>query len=257
MWPSTFDNIDFIKVDVPNTGNYDKNIYEFSKSYEKRGEIEYFYRISKYPITNKLYNIFLTQNSEQINENNELPVVNISFLDACYYCNWLTTGSKDKGLYKIENGIVRLLSKNGYYIPNENEWHKAAFYDPKTEQYFLYATGSNIVPKKANYFSADRNIVNFLYEEKIEDSLLQKNYESRLTGKLTPVCSFINTFSPFGTFDQNGNVWELVDTKDNNVKTLKGGSAYSSSYSLKSTFSSVCSIYTKSKEIGFRVCKGF
>jgi len=257
MWPSTFDNIDFIKVDVPNTGNYDKNIYEFSKSYEKRGEIEYFYRISKYPITNKLFNIFLAQTSGQTNENNELPVVNITFIDACYYCNWLTTGSKDKGTYVIENNIPRLITKDGYYIPNENEWHKAAFYNPKTEQYFLYATSSNITPVRASSFSTEQNIANFLYEERIEDSLLFKNYENKITGNLTPVCSFINSFSPFGTFDQNGNVWELVDTKDSNVKVLKGGSAFSSSYSLKSAFSSICDINTRSKEIGFRVCRGF
>ena len=258
MDPSTFKGIDFVKVDISNKGNFDKNLYRFTNEKEKIGEVEYFYRISKYPITNKIYNRYLLENNfTLVEQSNNFPVVNINFLDACVFCNWLTTGSNDDGTYKIVNSIPKLVSRNGYYLPNENEWHKAAFFNPSLEKYFLYATGSNEPPKQCNTFSLEKNLANYLYNYRTEDSLLKKNHDHTLNGKLTPVGSFLNSFSPFGTYDQNGNVWEVVDTADEFIKCIKGGSAFSSVYSLNSTFSSVCSINTRSRDIGFRVCRGF
>jgi len=258
MFPSTFNNIDFVKIDVSNMGVYDKNVYDFSKNTVKIGEVEYFYRISKYPITNKLYNCFLEYDGkEKLCKEDNLPVVNISYIDMCYYCNWLSTGDKNEGPYAITKNKPLLLTKNGFYIPNLHEWHKAAFYDPYKKNYFLYATSSNDAPKKCSEMSLEKNVSNYLFIERTEDSLLKKNYEKNYKGRIINVCSFINTLSPFGTYDQNGNVWEMVDSEFGEVKYIKGGSAFSSLYSLRSTFCSVVDVNIRSEEIGFRVCRGF
>jgi len=56
-------------------------------------------------------------------------------------------------------------------------------------------------------------------------------------------------YSFFGTYDQNGNVWEIIDYQ-NNGKIL----CYGGSYSTSSFGSLEVSRSTKSAEIGFRVC---
>ena len=257
-YPSTFNSIDFVKIDISNEGNYDKNYYKFTNFIEKIGTVNYPYRISKYPVTNKIFNNFLKYYDKQVScEDDNLPVVNVTFHEMCRFCNWLTTGSVEKGTYKFIDNIPHMTNKDGYYIPNENEWHKAAFYDPNKERYNLYATSNNEPPAPCALFSVDKNRANYFFEERTEDTLLQRDYEKNCDGKIIPVCSFINSFSPFGTYDQNGNIWEITDTDSSTTKFIKGGSAFSSIYSLKSTFKSVCDINTASREIGFRVCRYF
>lgn len=257
-YPSTFKNIDFVKIDILNEKNYDTNFYKSTNFTEKIGNIKYPFRISKYPITNKIFNNFLRNNDKQVLcKDDNLPVVGITFIEMCRFCNWLTTGCTEKGTYIFKDNIPRKVNRDGYYIPDENEWHKAAFYDPYNETYNLYATYSNEPPNPCTVFSVDKNKANYFFKERTEDSLLKKDFEKNCRGTIIPVCSFINSFSPFGTYDQNGNVWEIVDTENLNTKFIKGGSAFSSIYSLKSTFKSVCDIFTVSREIGFRVCRYF
>ena len=61
-------------------------------------------------------------------------VTYVSWYDALLYCNWLggnygtslddSTGQRNKGAK--------------YFLPTEDEWYKAAYYDPKTKKYKLY-----------------------------------------------------------------------------------------------------------------------
>lgn len=144
---------------ISNTGNNpDSNGY---------GSINYIYYISQYPVTNCDYINFLNSTAQtdpyglyNINMNSNInggiirsgldgsysyslktnmsykPVIFVSWFDAARYCNWLhnnkIAGSTETGAYTL-NGITsgNTPAKNSnakYYIPNENEWYKAAFY---------------------------------------------------------------------------------------------------------------------------------
>lgn len=89
------------------------------------------------------------------------PVVFVSWWNAARYCNWIHNnkpiGSQD--FSTTENGAYILNGSTGssvppaknvdakYHIPTENEWYKAAYYNPQLKNYWLYATQSNAAPE--------------------------------------------------------------------------------------------------------------
>jgi formylglycine-generating enzyme required for sulfatase activity len=92
------------------------------------------------------------------------------------------------------------------FLPTEDEWYKAAYYDPSSQSYFDYPTGTdewticsapNAVPNRAN-------CGNFT--------------------DLTNVGSYPSSPSPFGTFDQGGNVAEWTEGSGSpDTQLLRGG----------------------------------
>lgn len=94
------------------------------------------------------------------NNKDNKPVVFVSWFDAARYCNWLHNGkpSGPQDVNTTEDGAYTLaglsnISRNIdaiYWIPNENEWYKAAYYDPSMNSgsggYWKYATQSDNVP---------------------------------------------------------------------------------------------------------------
>jgi len=154
------------------------------------------------------------------------PVNYISWGDAARFANWLTNGQPDgaQGLGTTEDGsylldgavsdgalaaVVRKSPAEGgrYYIPSEDEWYKAACYDPAKPGgagYWRYPTGSDEAP--ANVLSSDDpgNNANFLVEP--DDYTLGSPYWRSEVG------AFANSAGPYGTFDMGGNVWEWNET---------------------------------------------
>ena len=104
-----------------------------------------------------------------------------------------------------------------FWIPNEDEWVKAAYYDPNLNEgaggYYTWATQSNeypgvsvgALPNQANVPSADKS--------RFANTPLNPNIDP-LNGPnlLTPVGAFTNSSSYYGTFDQDGNVTEWTET---------------------------------------------
>ena len=92
------------------------------------------------------------------------PVNFVSYLDACRFCNWLHNGQGDGD---TETGAYDLRGYNGtdgrgirrnpgakFFVPTEDEWYKAAYYDPEKSGgagYWKYPTRSDTKP------SRDRN----------------------------------------------------------------------------------------------------
>ena len=84
------------------------------------------------------------------------PVNYVSWFDCARYCNWLHNekgnGSTETGAYTLVELTGRnAVTKNSgalYYIPNENEWYKAAYYKGGSTNagYWTYATQSNVAP---------------------------------------------------------------------------------------------------------------
>lgn len=98
-----------------------------------------------------------------------------------------------------------------YWIPTENEWYKAAYYNPELNKgkggYYDWATQSDSVPgntigdlpNQANIRTATRFANSEFFPK--PDPLIGPNM-------LTPVGSFRKSASYYGTFDQDGNVTE-------------------------------------------------
>ena len=87
----------------------------------------------------------------------DYPVVNVTWYDAIRFANWMNNGQgngdTETGAYTILGGtptpsngdsITRNPARQS--MPSENEWYKAAYYDPTTTSYYLYPTSSNTPP---------------------------------------------------------------------------------------------------------------
>ncbi|WP_294554179.1 SUMF1/EgtB/PvdO family nonheme iron enzyme [uncultured Bacteroides sp.] len=185
-----------------------------------------------------------------VNKGNECkPVVYIHYCDLARYVNWLHYGCPDTG--KSELGTtegnelqgaynttdfedVRSGKKNvyaawgkrnkgaKYWIPSDDEWYKAAYYDPTiigNRKYHDYPTRTSDAPAhdKANYLVAD--------------SIL--NAETFVVD----VDCFANSASYFGTQQQGGNVWEWTEDWQYGIvgcRGLRGGSWSYTAYGLNS-----------------------
>ncbi len=63
----------------------------------------------------------------------------VSFFDAMRFTNWLHngqgSGDTESGAYTIGSGTDEVRSANAkYWIPSEDEWYKAAYYDPNSRR---------------------------------------------------------------------------------------------------------------------------
>lgn len=75
-----------------------------------------------------------------------------------------------------------------------------------------------------------------------------------LDGNLTTVGSNGKS-SYYGTFDQTGNINELLDTNNGNWKIFRGGSFLSSSGNIDKNYNDIDTIDLKRTDLGFRICK--
>jgi formylglycine-generating enzyme len=183
------------------------------------------------------------------------PVNYVSFWDACRFANWLNNGQGDAGT--TENGAYTLtadaitnntVTRNAgavWAVTSEDEWYKAAYYDPATGNYYGYPTSSSRQPGNNLTDPLGNNV----------------NYDSGFGplpidgGKYTTVAGqFRNSGSPYGTFDQGGNVFEwnefvLGDT----YRRLRGGAFDYDAVFLQASNSGMGTPTHESSDIGFRV----
>jgi formylglycine-generating enzyme required for sulfatase activity len=175
----------------------------------------------------------------------------MSFLrwgSAARFANWLTNGqptgpqslsTTEDGSYFLNGAItgadLSLVTRKPdarFVIPTENEWYKSAYHknDGPSSNYWLLATASDVLPSNdlSNPLPDPGNNANFLQGS---DFTLGYPYFR------TEVGDFENSESPYGTFDQSGNVFEWTETLfSTNRRIQRGGSYYSGGPTLYSGY---------------------
>jgi sulfatase modifying factor 1 len=149
-----------------------------------------------------------------------MPVNYVSFYDALRFANWLNNGQgagdTETGAYTllggtatpINGGTVTRNALATIFLTSENEWYKAAYYSALSTSYFEFPTGSDTqtscAPPSATANSANCNSA---------------------VGDLTIRGSYTGSASPYGTFDQGGNVWEWDEAIiSGSCRGIRGGS---------------------------------
>jgi formylglycine-generating enzyme required for sulfatase activity len=163
------------------------------------------------------------------------PITYVSWFDAARFCNWLHNGqgggSTETGAYTLNGAMSGIYNANPgakIWLPTENEWYKAAYYDPTkggAGGYWAYATRRATMPGNtigmagaANYFDGD-------YVGSGTSSLPTAN-------ALTNVGAYgANSASYYGTNDQTGNVWEWNGAVVNGTNRGQRGGSWGGSAS--------------------------
>jgi formylglycine-generating enzyme required for sulfatase activity len=170
------------------------------------------------------------------------PITYVSWFDAARFANWMhndqpigaqIASTTEGGAYTLNGAISGVsVSKNvgaKFWIPSENEWYKASYYDPNkggvgVGGYWPYPTQSNTlggntvgVANSANYYDGD--------------------YVGYPGMALTDVGAYgANSDSFYGTNDQGGNVWEWNDAVIGSWRGLRGGGWYDDSSYLAASY---------------------
>src|SRR3954469_10627018 len=144
------------------------------------------------------------------------PVNYVNFWDAARFANWLHNGqptgaqgpgtTEDGAYHDVDSPLFGRNAGATFLIPTENEWYKAAYHDKNAglaATYFDYPTGTNAAPgRNINEASNPGNNANY-YDSGF---VIGSPYYRTVVGE------FELSDSPYGTFDQGGNVYEWNET---------------------------------------------
>jgi sulfatase modifying factor 1 len=270
--PNTFD-IEFVTI------GHAGNLADTTGEPSPVGAVGYEYRIGKLEISrdmiykaNSANGLGITLSDMTTAGGNGInrPATGVSWNEAARFINWLNTSQGFPPAYKfstqpgqegyIANQDISLWvpgdpgfnatnqfrnSQAHYFLPNADEWYKAAFYAPTSGSYKNFPTGSDTAPTSVANGTATGTAV---YKQTFS------------TGPAD--ISVAGGLSSYGTMAQGGNVseWEeteydLVNNSVSSARGLRGGSWSDSVSELLSSSlrTSVTPPSGKVSEFGFRV----
>lgn len=191
------------------------------------GAVVYEYRIGKYEISQDQIDRATASGMANISQmfpfTGSQPAASINWYEAAAFVNWLNTSSGKQAAYNLTwNGSAWSMSlwssaegwqlggenlyrhSDAYYfLPSENEWYKAAYYNPKSSNYFIYPTASDAAPTPvANGTNAGTAV-----------------YLGGIGSSPAPVTDS-GGLSPYGTMGQAGNVYEWMETASDGVNSF-------------------------------------
>ena len=284
--PTAHAAVTFDWATVGNPGNPADTEVMWDEGTTGYGSVDRAYRISKYEVTAEQYTEFL--NAVAASDPNGLyssdmwtsqygckiaqsgtdgsytysvaadrqdrPVNFVSFLDAMRLVNWLENGqptgaqgpgTTEDGAYTIGDGTSEVRNPDAtYFIPSEDEWYKAAYYDPASGIYYNFPTGTDDAPSHDITTPDPGNNANF----HDGDYVIGSPYY------MTEVGEYENSVSPYGTFDQGGNVWEWNETAQSSLwRGVRGGSSAGSAATLHAGCRGYDYLSSESGFLGFRV----
>lgn len=169
------------------------------------------------------------------------PVIRVSWGDAARFANWMhngqptggqTTSTTEDGAYTLNgantDAALGAVSRNEgwkWAIPTADEWYKAAYHQNNlttgtTWEYFSRPTGSSSAMSAELVDPDPGNNATFWGGGTWPDDLTGYPYF------LTEVGAHENSDSPYGTFDQAGNVAEWTETLFESTARLTRGGTY-------------------------------
>ncbi len=207
------------------------------------------YAIGVYPVTNREYARFLADRPNYPSprywldprfNNPSLPVVGVTWPDACAYTAWLTEKLRVAGL--LPDGLV-------VRLPSEAEWEKAVSWDAVRRRKLRYSWGDQWDAKRANIERANTS-------------------DGRRTWLTTPVGCYPAGVSPYGLYDAIGNTWEWTLSEYANYPgatalfhrpgyyVLRGSSCVSSVANTHASYRSSLPMNYWRHHLGFRIVLG-
>ena len=258
--------IDF--VNIGNSGNAPQSPTNRSHSLsggDGYGSVLYQYRISTHEISQEQIDRAKASGLSNVLAGRYLgsqPAGQISWYGAAAFVNWLNESTGRPAAYDLvfnngiwsmrlwssavawqEGGINLFRHKDAhYFLPSENEWYKAAYYNPAGFNYFLYPTGSDTAPIAVMNGTTTNTAV--------------YDHATNLPAAVTNV----GGLSPYGTMGQGGNSYEVVETaydgvnnSASEVRTMRGGDYENSQTALRSSYRTDTQPSVRESVAGFRV----
>jgi formylglycine-generating enzyme len=277
--------IDWVPVGDPgNQGDPQQSCFQCGPE-TTFGSVPYAYQVSKYEVTYAQYTEFLNAkaSSDPLNlyepsmgnvslrggitrsgvdgsytysvipGRADFPVGYVTFYDAIRFANWMNngqgSGDTETGAYTLlgsaetptnQAAIARTPSAK-IALTSENEWYKAAYYDPATASYFDFPTRSNTATACGAATSAPNSA----------------NCFHGASSDMTSVGSYTGSASPYGTYDQGGNMVEWVETnsaaRGRTDRGNRGGSWIAGSFALEGSFREFSDPRAASDSLGYRL----
>jgi len=249
-------SIDF--VSIGNAGNAaDTTTY---------GAVPYEYRVGKYEISQDAINKATASGMANVTAGSwtgSQPAATINWYEAAAFVNWLNTSTGKTAAYDLSfsggswsmtlwssadawtaGGENLYRNKDAYYfLPSDNEWYKAAYFNPAGSNYFLFPTASSSVP---TYMDGGTNMSSAVYNMPPTQGPAAVDSAGGL--------------SPYGTMGQGGNVGEwnesAHDGRNNSssvFRAVRGGGWFSSEDRLRSSNRGSIDPSLEGGELGFRV----
>jgi formylglycine-generating enzyme len=144
----------------------------------------------------------------------------VDFYDGLRFSNWLNngqgSGDTETGSYTLTLGLwVEREPGAQWVLPSEDEWYKAAYYDPVSETYRSYPTASGSAPQEPTDETTPREL-NF------------GDLPSWQGGVYFTAIGETTGYTAFGVYDMGGNVEEwgesLVNPVQGPSRVRRGGS---------------------------------
>jgi formylglycine-generating enzyme required for sulfatase activity len=191
------------------------------------------------------------------------PVNFVSWFDAARFANWMQNGqptgaqsstTTENGAYTLNQANPVAVARNSgatWFLPTENQWYKAAYYDGSAGVYYDYPTRANIAPDNNIPLNDSGNSANYF----VGGFTQQESYP------LTTAGAYVASKSPYGTTDQGGNVWEWTEafginannTQNTSLRIIRGGAFDSDSSTLNAANGQGMSSGLENEETGFRL----
>jgi formylglycine-generating enzyme required for sulfatase activity len=208
--------IDFVTIANPG------NAADTTGNPNPAGSVANVFRIGKYEISEQMIDKANTLAQLGIGRDDirgpNKPVTSVSWNDSARFVNWLNTSTGSAPAYKfafqpgevgyiVDDDILMWTPSDAgynlnnpyrnslahYYLPSVDEWYKAAYYDPASNDYFNYPTGSDEAPTPVASGTAAGTAV--------------------YNGQSIPAdITLAGGLSPYGTMGQGGNVYEWEET---------------------------------------------